>query len=573
MLKKLINGQEFDSSSSVKDYLDLGIWQLSARQIKNFFPYYFAALMCLVALHLIQSELPFVAKEVAELIEKKKSYPNMWVFVLFCVGIIFFRTFSRLLFFYPARVMERDMRVFLISKIENCVPFRYDDIKKGDIFQCVYSDIEQMRAFVGFALLQVGNVLIACSILLPKLASFHPDLLIALIPMFISLLLFTIIVGSLKKLQRRAMDAQAEVQNTIIETYNGKATIKNFHAEAPFINLFKKSSWKELINFYYSGVGVSFSIPLIPLGVGLSLIWGANIIYENNLGASALVFFSGFTFLFLEPLSFMSWIGVVYISSVSAWNRIRDLVSAMDKQSEIEIKLSDAQSFKHDLKKRMEEVPLEIWKKRQNLRLHLNQVNAVIGHTGSGKTELLRRLGFYLKSKGQKISYTAQVPYVYDDTFENNIFMGKRPKGEDLELLEKLTTLFGLDEVKAKFNELLSLPLGENGKRLSGGQTKRMCLIRSLMTECDYLLWDDPFSSVDLILEKNIFESLKDLGVLKNKTIVLSSHRMSTIKFCDSITMLEAEQGISHFSFGDNIFDSKVKKFFEKQKLTVADEN
>ena len=59
--------------------------------------------------------------------------------------------------------MERDMRVFLMSKVENTVPFRYDKIKKGQVFQCIYSDIEQMRGFVGFALLQVGNVIIACT--------------------------------------------------------------------------------------------------------------------------------------------------------------------------------------------------------------------------------------------------------------------------------------------------------------------------------------------------------------------------------------------------------------------------
>ena len=69
--------------------------------------------------------------------------------------------------------------------------------------------------------------------------------------MLVSLILFTIIVGSLKRFQRKAFDAQAEVQNTIMETYNGKYTIKNFHAEKPFIDLFKSNSWKELINFYY----------------------------------------------------------------------------------------------------------------------------------------------------------------------------------------------------------------------------------------------------------------------------------------------------------------------------------
>ena len=133
-VKKINSGQEFSEKSPAGDFLNMGIWQLTAHQIRRFLPYYISALLCLVALHYIQSELPYVAKEVAELIEQQKPYPNMWIFLLFCGGIIFFRTASRLLFFFPARVMERDMRVFLMSKVENAVPFRYDKIKKVRFF-------------------------------------------------------------------------------------------------------------------------------------------------------------------------------------------------------------------------------------------------------------------------------------------------------------------------------------------------------------------------------------------------------------------------------------------------------
>lgn len=580
MIKKLVHGQEFSSDSPVRDYLKMGLWRLTGYQIRHFSFYYVAAMLCLIALHYIQSELPYVAKEVAELIEKRMTYPQMWIFPFFCVGIIFFRTTSRLLFFYPARVMERDMRVFLMGKVENTVPFRYDSIKKGQIFQCIYSDIEQMRAFVGFALLQVGNVVIACSILIPKLARFHSELVVALLPMLVSLVMFTIIVGSLKKLQRKAMDAQAEVQNIIIETYNGKATIKNFHAEKSFIDQFKNYSWKELINFYYSGVGVSFSVPLIPFGVGLSLIWGGYIIYQYQLGASALVFFSGFTFLFLEPLSFMSWIGVVYISSISSWGRIRDLVDALDTESELEkslLKIYEEMDRDNECDRigqqfkvkeiEMEKLPVVLWNNNQDFKFQKNAINAIIGVTGSGKTELIRRISFCLKIIGQSISYTAQVPYVYDDTFQNNIFMGKIPTSEEKAMLKKLVHLFGLNEITSSYKELLKLPLGENGKRLSGGQIKRMCLIRSLMGDAKYILWDDPFSSVDVILEKNIMEELLKLEILNKRTIILSSHRMSTIKFCQTITMIETDLGITDFSFGNDLYTPAVNKFFEKQRV------
>ena len=57
MLKKLVHGQDFSNESPVKEYLEMGIWELSGKQIKHFFFYYISAMLCLVALHLIQSEL------------------------------------------------------------------------------------------------------------------------------------------------------------------------------------------------------------------------------------------------------------------------------------------------------------------------------------------------------------------------------------------------------------------------------------------------------------------------------------------------------------------------------------
>ena len=76
--------------------------------------------------------------------------------------------------------------------------------------------------------------------------------------MAISFILFTVIVGKTRRYQKIALDAQADVQNNIIETYQGKETIKNFHAEDSFVNNFERLSYKEFINFYKTGIGVSF---------------------------------------------------------------------------------------------------------------------------------------------------------------------------------------------------------------------------------------------------------------------------------------------------------------------------
>ena len=197
-------------------------------QFVEFWYFYLAAFICLYATHSVQSYLPFKAKDLAD----PNAEVNAWIFGLFAIGIVLFRTGSRLLFFYPARVLQKELRVELLKRLESVSPSRYRDTSSGQLFQVIGNDMEQMRALIGFALLQVGNIIIACFVLIPKLVEFHSGLLLPMLPMLIAFLLFTVFVSSNRKLYKLNQDMQGEVQNLIIETYAGKKTIKNFQAEA-----------------------------------------------------------------------------------------------------------------------------------------------------------------------------------------------------------------------------------------------------------------------------------------------------------------------------------------------------
>ena len=314
--------------------------RLLVAQSKKYWHYYLGAVLALIALHYTQSFLPFYAKELADLVSLDKPIPTEKFFLL-ALGIIVFRTSSRLLFFTPARFLEKDMRVSFYKKLENTLPSRFSSVSSGQLFQVVYSDIEQIRALVGFAILQVGNVAIALAVLLPQLHSVHSSLLYSLMPMLISFILFTVIVGKSRTYYRKTQDLAGEVQHLIMETYSGKESIKNYGAEESFFKLFKEKSLSELVNFYKSGIAIAFSIPLIPLGVGLSLVWGGRIILEQGLTSSDIILLSGFIFLLLEPLAFMSWIGIVFASSSVSWKRINEFNAKLTSKSSMETYLID----------------------------------------------------------------------------------------------------------------------------------------------------------------------------------------------------------------------------------------
>lgn len=509
-------------------------------------------------LHYYQSEIPELAKSLGDMVnDGKLAQIDIKYFFFLAVSILFFRTFSRLLFFYPARVQQKNLRLELISKIEKAVPANYAEYNDGQLFQTIYNDLNRIRGFVGFALLQVGNIIIAASIFIPKVREFNPDFLMAFTPMVICIALFTIMIYFIQPLMVKGMDLGGEVQNFLIEAYDAKKTIKNFHSEKAFLKLFQKYSADELITFFQFTAARNIAFPLIKVGIGASLIWGALIVYQQDLPGTALIFFSGFLYLVLEPLMLLSWIGVVTSQGYASWTRIKRLLGDIDK--EVEYKVSYSESILKPT--------IDFWDKKLSLEIKPAAWNVFVGDTGSGKSYLLENLAQTFKKESISYSFIQQEPYLYNDTVINNIFLGQEQTPEKLNQVKRYIKMFALDSLDENIDAILNLEVGENGKKLSGGQAKRVALMRSLIADVDYILWDDPFSSVDLILEKQIIEEIKKDKNIFNKTFIMTSHRLTTVKACDWVIFIEKDNDLSHMGEVkvELAKESKLSEYFTKQ--------
>jgi ATP-binding cassette subfamily B multidrug efflux pump len=544
--------------------LDKTFKELIFSQFNEFKLYYLLGVACLIITHKIQSQLPFMAKELADLVSKNINELHPFNFFWLALGIVVFRTSSRILFFYPARLLQKYLRIELMEKIESAPPVRFRHLSSGQLFQYLTGDIDQIRALIGFVGLQGGNFIIAMAILIPKIIAFNSHLLLALTPMLVSFILFTWIVSKNRIYFKLTQDMQGEVQNLIMETYAGKRTIKNFHSEESFTSLFAEKSLKELYYFYKSSLGISITLPLITLGIGLSMLWGATIIRQQHLGASTLILFSGFIFLLMEPMGYLSWVGVVVSRSNASWNRLKDLdsvlITILDHEKDLE---------KRNVHTKNLQFNLPFWDSELDINFLPEKWNVLIAKTGHGKSELLFKIAEVMRRRGENISLVAQDPYIYNDTVERNIFLGRNPTEKERDYAKETLRILGLDYLEPNLEKLMGLEVGENGKRLSGGQMKRLCLVRSIMSEANILIWDDPFSSVDLILEKSIISDLRSHEVLKNKTIILTSHRLSTVRNSEFLIFIDKEAGIVEEGSVAELLkqNSKTHEYFQKQMV------
>jgi len=386
-------------------------------------------------------------------------------------------------------------------------------------------------------------------------------LLIAFTPLFVGVVIFSTLVTLCQPFSKKGMDAHGEVQNFIIESYNAKSTIKNYHAEKSMINIFNNLSLKELKLFILSTMGAVFSVPLIRLSFAVSLLWGAKIIYKQGLPASNLIFFSGFLYLILEPLMFLSWIGIVTVTAVSGWKRVQELIIDLERKDERldQINLSNSMDAN--------QIKVPFWNHLLTFNFKKNHWYVFTGTTGCGKSELLKNIADAFISKDMLVSMVSQEPYLFNATIRENIFLAKRPTEDDEKCAMQLLSIFGLDVLDTNSHRVLDIEVGENGKKISGGQAKRLALIRSIFQAREVIIWDDPFSSVDFVLENKIMGQLKQVTILQEKLIIMSSHRLSTVRYCDEVILVDNVEGIIEQAPVDILKQesSKIAKYFKKQ--------
>ena len=217
-----------------------------------------------------------------------------------------------------------------------------------------------------------------------------------------------------------------------------------------------------------------------------------------------------------------------------------------------------------------------------NLEISACTTVGIVGATGSGKTTLVDIiLGLLQPQKGnlkvdnleidqnnchgwQKlIGYVPQEIFLSDDTILKNIAFGVDEQYIDFKFAEHAAKIANLDNfVKNELPLQYQTKIGERGVRLSGGQRQRIGIARALYLNPKVLILDEATSSLDDITEKKIMNEINQLR--KDLTIIMIAHRLSTLKNCDKIYVLENSKIITQGSFEKLINDSYHFQEFAK---------
>lgn len=290
---------------------------------------------------------------------------------------------------------------------------------------------------------------------------------------------------------------------------------------------------------------------------GIALGFGAYLIMKQlDFTVGSLVSFNLYLGMFASPLFRLGNQITIISQSRISFDRFNEVLYATPtiQDNEDAIELDDVEkieinnlSFKYPLDE-------DYILKDINIKLNRGQTLGIVGKTGSGKTTLLRQfLRMYVIDEGnvyfndlplevytkesirKSVSYVPQEHILFSRTVYENLELGKSDNS-DLEIDEAIS-LADFAKDLPYLTEGIDTIVGEAGVTLSGGQKQRLSIARAFLKNSDILILDDSLSAVDGVTEANIVKSIKEFR--KNKTNIISSHRLSAIEHADKIIVLE----------------------------------
>jgi ATP-binding cassette, subfamily B, multidrug efflux pump len=488
------------------------------------------------------------------------------------VGAVF-RFLMRRIIIGASRDIEYDIRNDFFARLQLMPLAFYQTRRTGDLMSRATNDLNAVRMLIGPAIMYSASTLIVFSVAIVLMSTIDARLtLIALLPLplvSISVKYF----GSAIHRRFEAIQAQlSEVSAVVQEALSGVRVVRAYGQEGYEIARFRAANEEyvgrntvliRLQGLYYP------SLTLF-LGFGsLLVLWlGSREVIRGRITLGEFVAFNAYLVMLSWPMIAFGWVTNMLQRGLASWKRMLDVLDARADIGDAHVTpRGQAARLDGDIEIRDltftypgSDTPVL---ERVSLRIGRGQTVAFVGATGSGKSTLISLLprlhepppGTVLidgvdvreiplaKLRGA-IGFVPQEPFLFSDTVADNIAFGVPDDAGVEAQIVKAAAVARLDQDVESFPAGYRTVVGERGITLSGGQKQRTALARALMTDPPILVLDDALSAVDTYTEEEILSRLRD--VMRQRTSIIVSHRVSTVRDADRIFVLAGGRVAEH---------------------------
>ena len=232
-----------------------------------------------------------------------------------------------------------------------------------------------------------------------------------------------------------------------------------------------------------------------------------------------------------------------------------------------------------------------------NLNIEKGKFFGLLGPNGAGKTTTIGILtGLINLTSGSVLVNGLDVIKDYKKTRR---MIGLSPQEINLDVFFTIKELLifqggyyglSLKESKKKVEELLKDlgledKMNAKSRELSGGMKRRVQIAKALVHNPEIIILDEPTAGVDIELRHLLWDSLKDMNVNQNKTLVLTTHYIEEAEnLCDEVAIIDNGEiiaqgtpdelikadGESHINI---IVDRIEKNILEKYETNIINNN
>jgi len=394
-----------------------------------------------------------------------------------------------------------------------------------------------------------------------------------------------------KRIGKVSTEAQLEAGffNThIMEIFKNHQLIKIFQQEdneniklSKIINRLKEKSKK--IGFVFVRATPIMEI-LTGIMIAILIYFAGKLILADELEVNNFFSFLAAMMLAYQPVRSLATLNMGISQGLSGASRIIPIIDIQNKIEEkkdmIELSVDKGNIKFIDVNFKYKEGDNEVLKSI-NLEIIGGEMNALVGHSGAGKSTILNLIPrFFNCTKGnilidnqsiydtsinslrKNISLVSQNTTLFDDTIKFNIKYAN-PNASDDEVISAAKNAFADDFIQ-KLPNKYNTRIGEDGVRLSGGEKQRLSIARAILKETPIILLDEATSSLDADTENKIQQGLNYLT--KNKTTLVIAHRLSTILNSKKIFVIDGGSVVSEGNHEELLKSSTLyKNFYEKQ--------
>lgn len=488
-----------------------------------------------------------------------------------------------------SRHIEYDLKNEIYSHYQKLDMAFFRKNNTGDLLNRVTEDVGRVRGYLGPALMYSINTIVLTIMVVVAMLNVNTTLTFyALLPIPFLATVILLINKIINQRSERIQRQLSSLSNFVQETFSGIRVLKSYNREEKKMNDFRKEGdiYKDASISLVKAQAIFF--PLILMLVGLSTILtvyiGGQEVIKGNISsgniAEFIVYVSQLTF----PAMSLAWVNSLIQRAAASQKRINEFLetkpdiynnSGSSNKINGHIKFDNVSfTYPHTGIEALKNISFDV-KPGETL--------AILGRTGSGKSTiavLLMRMydvqsgavlmdnkpisTYNLQDYRRQFGYVPQGVFLFSDTLARNIAFGL--DNENQEKVETAAKAAAVYDNIINFANGFQTEIGERGLTLSGGQKQRVSIARALITEPEVLIFDDSLSAVDTKTEEEILENLSK--IMRNRTSILISHRVSTIKNADKIILLEAGRIVEKGTHQE-LISTKGKYFelYEKQKL------